>query len=395
MALSKWIVAAALLGATAVQAATGVAVLGSEKQVKDMFSYPNNCNSICSIDQTLDQTVSHYLQQSLKRDGYAGSTFKISRYKGFYRVKFKGEAAKTYPARLEGFMRAGHSAFLGAQKLNRDKKWQYNWRFFLPLGLAMVNNPTIELLHFPPDYSLEEVQDYLKAKTTARWGELLERNGVAPNLTDRYQTIVDIAPIAAPADAGQALEGVYGYFDDYVDQMLSLWGQPATVGPARPMVAFGGPVRDWIAQKFGDKLAVLDVATLSFPKLGNVPVIAANHPSYIYYAANSVKSGPDKDQKNFAIGMKVMQQDLIAACWQASMSTAPLSGPKTVESTCAANWKPKKLETCELLETQVYNKTPQEAEAFCKALPWAEADMPTDAAAAALERSAPLNALAR
>jgi hypothetical protein len=111
----------------------------------------------------------------------------------------------------------------GAQKLKDDNKWQPGWRFFLPLGLAWTNHPTVEILHFPPDYVLTRDQDYMKAKTTQRWTHLLSHNGLTADDAIRDQAIVDIAPIAAPADSGSTLEGVYSYFYDYQMSLLRLW----------------------------------------------------------------------------------------------------------------------------------------------------------------------------
>ncbi len=55
-----------------------------------------------------------------------------------------------------------------------------------------------------------------------------------------------------------------------------------------------------------------------------------NHPSYIWYAADPESYDGD-EQKADEAGLKVIGQDLSAACWQAGM------GPETGErSECAA-----------------------------------------------------------
>ena len=110
--------------------------------------------------------------------------------------------------------------------------------------MALDNRKSVELLHFPPDYSLTQAQDYLESKTTDRWAALLSENGVAAAQTPAYQTIIDIAPIAAPASAGSDLEGVYDYFTDYQKTMVAQL--TAGAGTALPMVAFGGPVGTWV-----------------------------------------------------------------------------------------------------------------------------------------------------
>lgn len=53
--------------------------LGDAKRVTRLFAYPNNCNVICYRDWTLEQTVEHYLTQSVRRDGYANAKVTVNR----------------------------------------------------------------------------------------------------------------------------------------------------------------------------------------------------------------------------------------------------------------------------------------------------------------------------
>ena len=193
--------------------------LGDSQRVTRLFAYPNNCSVICYRDWTLEQTVEHYLQQSLARDGYAQASVRVTRSGERVQAHFQGTPAG-YGKSLLQLLDTGELAYRGASQLNLDGKWQYNWYFFLPLGMALENRKSVELLHFPPDYSLTQAQDYLRSSTTDRWAALLSYNGIPLEQTPAYQTIVDIAPIAAPASAGSTLEGVYGYFNDYQRRMV-------------------------------------------------------------------------------------------------------------------------------------------------------------------------------
>lgn len=170
--------------------------LGDSQRVSRLFAYPNNCSVICYRDWTLEQTVEHYLQQSLTRDGYPQANVRVTRNGERIHAIFDG-APTDYGKPLLQLLDTGDLAYQGASQLNRDGKWQYNWYFFLPLGMALENRKSVELLHFPPDYSLTQAQDYLRSSTTDRWASLLSFNGVQPEHTPDYQTIVDIAPIAA------------------------------------------------------------------------------------------------------------------------------------------------------------------------------------------------------
>jgi hypothetical protein len=339
--------------------------LGDSQRVSRLFAYPNNCSVICYRDWTLEQTVEHYLQQSLTRDGYPEARVQVTREGERIRAHFAGTPAD-YGQPLLQLLDAGDLAYQGASQLNRDGKWQYNWYFFLPLGMALDNRKSVELLHFPPDYSLTQAQDYLRSSTTDRWAALLSYNGIRPEHTPGYQTIVDIAPIAAPASAGSTLEGVYSYFNTYQRQMVS----ELSAGPANaslPMVAFGSPVRSWIQQQYGVPLPVLGLGQIDAAPGRQVSVLGANHPSYIWYAADPANNHGSEDAAN-AAGLKVMAQDLSAACWQAGMGQQPTADPAQTLNACTTKWQvTEKVQTCELFFTSVRNLKPEAAAAKCKA----------------------------
>jgi hypothetical protein len=343
--------------------------LGSTERVTRLFAYPNNCNVICFRHWTLEQTVEHYLTQSVQRDGYSAAKVRVKTDNDHLYADISG-VPKGYEKPLAALLDAGDLAYTGAKKLNADSKWAYNWYLFLPLGMALENRKSVELLHFPPDYSLTQAQDYLRSATTDRWATLLTDNGIPAAQTPGYQTIIDIAPIAAPATAGKDLEGVYGYFKDYQTTMVKEISQNGH-GAALPMVAFGAPVRNWIKQQYGPTVDVLGLATIS-PSAGmNVPVLGSNHPSYIWYAANPDSyTGNDAQAKADAAGLTVMGQDLSAACWQAGMGSKPGSDPAVQLKSCTQMWQvTQKEKTCELFYTSIRNLTPEQAAAKCATTP--------------------------
>ena len=69
---------AALMASAVVHADIDVP-LGSTQRVTQLFAYPNNCNVICFRPWTLEQTVEHYLNQSLQRDGYSRAKVSVSK----------------------------------------------------------------------------------------------------------------------------------------------------------------------------------------------------------------------------------------------------------------------------------------------------------------------------
>ncbi|MDB5983404.1 MAG: hypothetical protein JWQ69_4419 [Pseudomonas sp.] len=353
---------AALTFSAAAQADVQVK-LGSQERVTHLFAYPNNCSVICFRPWTLEQTVAHYLTQSVQRDGYSNAKVRVQT-EGHDLYAMISGVPEGYNKPLNALLDAGELAYKGASKLNADAKWQYSWYLFLPLGMALENRKSVELLHFPPDYSLTQAQDYLRSATTDRWATLLTVNGVPAEQTPGYQTIIDIAPIAAPASAGKDLEGVYSYFTDYQTTMVKQVTQTRK-GTSLPMVAFGAPVRAWVKQQYGVDVAVLGLGSIS-PSAGEkVAVLGANHPSYIWQAAN--KDNYDGDEaKADAVGLKVMGQDLSAACWQAGMGKAPSADPAATLAQCTQNWQvTNKEKTCELFYTSIRNLSPDEATKKC------------------------------
>ena len=339
--------------------------LGTTERVTRLFAYPNNCNVICFRNWTLEQTVEHYLTQSVQRDGYGDAKVLVKTDNGQLHAEIIG-VPNGYEKPLAALLDAGDLAYNGASKLNADGKWAYSWYLFLPLGMALENRKSVELLHFPPDYSLTQAQDYLKSATTDRWATLLTANGIPAEQTPGFQTIVDIAPIAAPSNAGKDMEGVYSYFNDYQTTMVKNVSLHAN-GETLPMVAFGAPVRNWIKQQYGATVNVLGLATISPSDGVSVRVLGSNHPSYIWYAADPANySGSDAKAKADAAGLKVMGQDLSAACWQAVMGSQPDSNADVELKTCTQTWQvAEKEKTCTLFYTSIRNLTPGQAAAKC------------------------------
>jgi hypothetical protein len=338
--------------------------LGSTERVTRLFAYPNNCNVICFRDWTLGQTVEHYLTQSVQRDGYAAAKVTVRTDSDALYADISG-VPDGYDKPLTALLDAGDLAYTGATKLNADGKFAYNWYLFLPLGMALENRKSVELLHFPPDYSLTQAQDYLRSATTDRWAELLTDNDIPADQTPAYQTIIDIAPIAAPANAGKDLEGVYSYFNDYQTTMVRQVSQRSS-GTSLPMVAFGAPVRSWIKEQYKVDVPLLGLATIS-PATGQaVSVIGANHPSYIWYAADKSNYGGDETKADDA-GLKVMGQDLSAACWQAGMGQKPGADAAALLQQCMTRWQvTDKVSTCKLFYTSVRKMKPDQAAAKCR-----------------------------
>ena len=345
--------------------------LGPVTTVRNLFSYPNNCHTICFLEQSLEETIATYLLASMKRDGFAESSVKVEILSGNVYVLISGGAAQPYADMLPRYLAIGQLGLDGSRSLRAQNKWRYNWKFFLPHGVSMTRHLSVQLLHFPPDYVLERDQDYLRAHTTLRWAELLIENGANPTTTAQYQNIIDIAPIAAPSNDGKNLDGIYSEYTPYINGLLNLWC-PVSGDGFRPLVAFGGPVRSWLREQYNLNLSVLETARLELSATLEIPILAANHPSFIYNAVKQLEDNPSTPvDERVAIGMRVMQQDLIAAMWQVEMSKSPTNDPIAALSRCKLKWEAPAMQRriCELTYTQAFDKTSAEAAKLCAHLP--------------------------
>ena len=344
--------------------------LGDESQIRRLYSYPNNFNEVGFLDQTLQETIEVWIGWTLKRDGFTG-TAAVALQGGRVVLNLLGDGEAAYGRLLPDYLSAGELALQGSIALNGAKKWLYNWRFLLPHGLAMVRHRSVQLLHFPPDYVLEKDQDYLNAHTTTRWAALLVENGALEADTAQYQTIIDIAPIAAPSDAGRDLQGIYGFYTGYITALMRLW-LTRPDGSVRPMVAFGAPVKQWLKSVSGIDLPVLATKPLQVTGGPLVQVLGSNHPSFIY---NAAKQQPDEPPQTpealLQRSMRIMQQDLIAAGWQVAMAANPHADPNQVLGAATTRWSDPAQQghICELTYVQAFNKTPAQAKQLCAVLP--------------------------
>src|SRR5450830_1547684 len=110
---------AALMASAVVQADIEVP-LGSTERVTRLFAYPNNCNVICFRNWTLEQTVEHYLTQSVQRDGYTTAKVQVKTDNHQLYAEISG-VPKGYEKPLAALLDVGDLAYNGASKL-KDRK---------------------------------------------------------------------------------------------------------------------------------------------------------------------------------------------------------------------------------------------------------------------------------
>lgn len=326
--------------------------LGLTDDVAQVFSYPN----VPGSRQSLPDTIKHWFDQTLQRDGFGADTscdVGVSG-DGVYYLAIKGPDASVldrYATLLPQFIKAGALGLGTIRKIKAleppiwDPK-NDGWRFMLPLGLPMINQKSVQLFHYPPMNLLNPLQDYLDDPVPARWAELLNANG----LQDMAEIIllerlIDCAPVAASDDQGTLISPMLepvDYFRDYQQALFSQMLNASATNPGYtiPMIVCGGPARDVFNQMFGTNLGVNQAAAVRVVPGRTTAVLAANHPYRFYATAqgfDTVGCG-NMDKGSCARAQPIMHDDLIAARWQLLMSQDPTQDTNAVLASCTRYW---------------------------------------------------------
>lgn len=339
-------------------------------------------------------SIQFYLQNSISRDRLDACYLKVTPADGGgYDVQFRSadpRAAGYGPAQIAWLAR-GRLALQGVRKCQQDAAcWEPKgtglacvgpWQFYLPLGLPMVSQKMVMLLHYPP-YTAMQQSDYLNNATLARWQRLLVTVGVPAADWTLYTTTVDIFPIAAPG-SGQSgcfpTSSATGFFGSqgsgYIPAMLGALALPATPpaverGATVPVVVFGAEASGyWNAAYPETPVAVNQAgsAKLAAGATRTTPYMGANHPIAAVYQTCSSKPG---------IGTMV-RQDLTTACFAQAMAATPAADPQAVAASCRDAYfaaSPAKAQASQICVTAVIDKSPQfaqwttaQAKAWCDA----------------------------
>ncbi len=188
--------------------------------------------------KTPEDVIAHYTLSSLHADGIRiiDGSMKVHDNDGRYTIAFDVDESKSNAARAQDYakvhpilMDENHAgqAINGVEACKKlPGVWNplsgfkvndhevSEWSLFLPLGMPMVNQKAVTLLHYPPSIAMRHA-DYLHNVTLQRWQNLLSCVGVSESDHWLYDTFVDVNPIAAPGS------GESEYPNDYFPIMLS------------------------------------------------------------------------------------------------------------------------------------------------------------------------------
>jgi hypothetical protein len=339
--------------------------LGPEDRVRQLYSYPN----VPGDRASLAETVVHWMELTLARDGLAGqgatAAVRIGP-DGHYLLDLDGPATLTdrlegYVTRLPRFLGNGWNALArDVPAVKQAGRWDPSpdpppppyrpWRFFLPHGMAMLNQRSLQFFHYPPIRLLEGTRDYLQDPVPVRCYELLLANGVPEADLPLFNTVVDATPIAAEDDQGSKKAGdprwgliPIQYFHDYQRAQVALLLNPAQAHDdyTVPIVVYGAHPRATFEELYDVKLGVNVADTAEILPGRKTPVLGANHP-YVFYAAAqgfaTVGSGRFSSSEACAQATDVMIKDLVVTRWQALMAEHPDRSPEAVLADCARYW---------------------------------------------------------
>lgn len=330
-------------------------------------------------------SIQLYLQNSLNRDQITDTcSLKVLPLgsKGYQVSFYSGNPnAAAYGATQNAWLRRAALGLKGVQACQSSKGaacWEPKgpnltcsgpWQFYLPLGLPMLSQKMVMLLHYPP-YSAMQQSDYLNNATLNRWQRLLTTVGVVPADWTLYTTTVDIFPIAAPGSGESGCfptANAVRYFgapgSAYIPNMLdALVTPPAGSTPSkatRPVIIFGSEaIGYWNAAYPTTPTAVLKAGSASLSPATPQKLTAfmgANHPIAAVYQSCSSKPGI----------AAMAAQDLATACFAQTMGNTPDADPVAVASTCQKafeNPAPESAQAAQLCTTAVIDKSPQFAQ---------------------------------
>ena len=307
--------------------------LGSRDELYYLFSYEHYSQL------ELADVITHALNQTLQRDLFFGSWADVYYENQQYHVKITSpkDDVSAYEKLIPGFLNAGRKAFEIYREFEADILNMGQMHFLLPFGLAMARTRSIQLLHYPPNTTLDYM-DYLYSKTSRRWECLLAQN-IFPdtkfNSTQNtlLETVIDGVPLSAPGADSVGIGQFHNVFQPYREMMLMNLLRTDRDKQTMPAVAYGGPVHNALQGDYPQHIdgnakipSVHKIKLTADPAI--TPVLFANHPSEFFYFDTNT------DEENLTI----MRQDLISAGWQIEMSNDPTADPQVTLENMEKRW---------------------------------------------------------
>lgn len=255
-------------------------VLGPAHQLEQLFPPPEVADKSLNFNSYSD-VICHYTKNSLLADGFSNlKNISVKRQKEQYEVTIESVSEDN---RLELFGRrhqkifakdCAQKAIRGMELLKEFGVWNpmanykvnnnpndgtSKWHLFPPLGLNVMGQKGLLLLHYPP-WAVPQLGTFNNAITMNRWEQVLKCAGIHSTDVDYFKTFIDVNPIAAPGSGESEYPVDYfpimmasAFFDgskdrDYIRSMLELYLTPPDWPEDRkytlPLLICGSPLYD-------------------------------------------------------------------------------------------------------------------------------------------------------
>ena len=359
-------------------------VLGSTEILAQLYPPPKYALSELGFSTYAD-VIAHYTNDSLEADGLTGVRALVQCVDEQYEVILEGDADL---ATLEAFggrhaeifgPRAAQKAIVGANMLkslgiwNPMKGYHVNknpgddtskWHLFPPLGLNMIGQRGLLLMHYPPWATLQN-GTFQHCMTMNRWNDVLFLAGIPNDELARYRTIIDVNPIAAPGSGESEYENDYlpvmmasAFFTgpddrDYIRSMLELYLEPPGLSGTKytlPLLICGSPLYDpqapdWFKVTYTDilpqdehgipQVKVLQAGSFKLrpDSKRETPYLIANH-----MIAAGVTGRCTGDAGSMPDIRLYEAQDLVAASFLAQYRAEPDLDPREAKKRACRRW---------------------------------------------------------
>ncbi|WP_332914169.1 hypothetical protein [Algoriphagus boritolerans] len=209
--------------------------LGPVRSLNELFPAAKYANKSLNLKKYAD-VIQHYTKNSLVADRITGvEQIKVTQENGNYFVELIGTASqdslKIFGDRHQAIFDAKNArkAIRGKRLMERFGVWNpmnhysvnknpadgtSKWTLFPPLGLNVIGQKGLLLLHYPP-WAVLQAGTFENAMTMQRWGRMLTAAGVPDDEVDLYKTFIDVNPVAAPGS------GESEYPNDYMPIMMA------------------------------------------------------------------------------------------------------------------------------------------------------------------------------
>lgn len=359
--------------------------LGDAEKIEQLFPPPGLADPKLGFHEYAD-VIKHYTINSLHADAVNFQGITVTKDSGRYFIQLDSTGEQDI---LEAFGRRhamifseqyAQKAIRGMELLKELKVWNpmegfhvnasptdgtSKWHLFPSLGLNVMNQKAILLLHYPP-WAIVQLGTFENAITFRRWEQLLTCAGISDSDASLYKTFMEVSPIAAPGSGESEYPNDYfpimmasGFFDggpdrDYIRSMLELFlnppGWPEDRKYTLPLLICGSPLYDpqspgWFRTAYTDILPkdehgipqvnVLQTGTFKvFPNSKReTPYLISNH-----MIAAGVTGKCTDDPSQIPDIRQYEAQDMVSASFLKIYSDDPEISPQDAKSQACMRW---------------------------------------------------------